>query len=218
MLRAALAFLAGANATALTAAEQARCLRDLEQATSILTAARSFMLGAFTAGQGYAADADYSPRARLIHKTGVTKGAAVGYTAWVKRAAAHPQIAGALAAGQLSESFGRTIGTWTERLPQECREAADEILLAAARAGMGLRDLGGLFAEIYERSRPELPDEDPGRAFEDRGVRLETTFDGAGGPDRGLDAGVRGGGGRGPGRPVRPRGRRGHPHAGAALP
>ena len=45
---------------------------------------------------------------------------------------------------------------------------------------MELRDLAGLAAEIYERSRPDLPDEDPARAFEDRGVRLETTFGGAG--------------------------------------
>jgi hypothetical protein len=58
----------------------------------VLTAARSSVLGAFTTGQGYCADADYSPRAWLIHKN-VTKGAAGGYTAWVKRAAAHPRIA-----------------------------------------------------------------------------------------------------------------------------
>ena len=151
-----------------------------EQAASVLTVARAFMLGGFTAGQGYAADADYSPRTWLIHKTGVTKGAAVGYTAWARRAQAHPEIAGALAAGRLSESFGRTIGTWTDKLPEECRAAADEILVAAATAGMGVRDLAGLFAEIYERSRSQLPNEDPGQAFEDRGVRLETTFDGAG--------------------------------------
>jgi hypothetical protein len=33
---------------------------------------------------------------------------------------------------------------------------------------------------MYERARSELPDEDPGRDFADRGVRLETTFQGAG--------------------------------------
>jgi Domain of unknown function (DUF222) len=180
MVHAGLGYLAAADATALAAGEQARCLHGLEQVTSVLTVARSSMLGAFTAGQGYCADADYSPRAWLIHKTGVTKGTAVGYTAWVKRVQAHPQVADALAARQMSESFGRTICGWTDKLPQECREAADEILVAAAKAGMDLRDLGGLFAEIYERSRPQLPDEDPGRAFEDRAVRLETTFDGAG--------------------------------------
>ena len=38
----------------------------LEQANSVATAARTSILGAFTAGQGYSADADYSPRAWLI--------------------------------------------------------------------------------------------------------------------------------------------------------
>ena len=33
-------------------------------------AARTCVLGAFTAGKGYSADADYSPRAWLMHQTG----------------------------------------------------------------------------------------------------------------------------------------------------
>jgi len=180
MLMAAMGYLAAADATQMAAGEQARCLRVFEQATAVGAAARTSVLSAFTAGQGYSADADYSPRAWLIHKTGVTKGAAVAYTAWVRRAAEHPRVLAALAAGELSESFGRTICTWTSKLPQDCREAADAILLSAAKAGMDLRDLGGLFAEMYERSRGDLPDEDPARAFGDRGVRLETTFQGAG--------------------------------------
>jgi hypothetical protein len=89
-------------------------------------------------------------------------------------------VVAALAAGELSESYGRTICQWTDRLPEDCREAADAILLSAATAGMDLRDLAGLAAEMYERSRSDLPDEDPARAFEDRAVRLETTFQGAG--------------------------------------
>ena len=180
MLRAAMGYLAAADATAMAAEEQARCLRVLEQATAVGTAARTSVLSAFTAGQGYSADADYSPRAWLIHKTGVTKAAAVSYTAWARRAAEHPQVFAALAAGELSESVARTICTWTDKLPEDCREAADAILISAALAGMDLRDLAGLAAEIYERSRSDLPDEDPARAFEDRGVRLETTFQGAG--------------------------------------
>ena len=180
MLRAAMGYLAAADATAMAAEEQARCLRVLEQATAVGTAARTSVLSAFTAGQGYCADADYSPRAWLIHKTGVTRAAAVSYTAWARRAAEHPRVFAALGAGELSESVARTICTWTGRLPEDCRPAADAILLSAATAGMELRDLAGLAAEIYERSRPDLPDEDPARAFEDRGVRLETTFGGAG--------------------------------------
>jgi len=96
MVRAGLEFLASADATQLAAEEQARCLHALEQASSISTAARTAILAAFTAAQGYTADADHSSRAWLINRTGVTKGAAVGYTAWVRRAAAHPEVAAAL--------------------------------------------------------------------------------------------------------------------------
>jgi Domain of unknown function (DUF222) len=180
MLRSAMAYLAAADATAMAAGEQARCLRVMEQVTAVGTAARTSVLSAFTAGQGYSADADYSPRAWLIHKTGVTKAAAVSYTAWARRAAEHPHVFAALAAGELPESVARTICTWTGKLPADCRAAADAILISAALAGMDLRELGGLFAEMYERSRSDLPDEDPARAFEDRGVRLGTTFQGAG--------------------------------------
>jgi len=180
MVRAGLGYLASADATAMPAETQAWCLQMLEQAHAISTAARTSVLAAFTSGQGYSADADYSPRAWLINKTRITKGAAVGYTAWVRRAAAHPEVAAALAAGQMSESFARTICTWTDKLPEDCRPDADEILLGAAGNGMGLRDLAGLAGEIYARSLPENPDGGKDEAFEDRSVRLETTFGGAG--------------------------------------
>ncbi len=109
MVHAGLGYLAAADATQLAAEEQARYLAGLEQATAVAAAARAFILGAFASGQGYCADADYSPRAWLIHKTGITKGAAVAYTAWAKRAAAHPQVAKVLAAGEISESRARTL-------------------------------------------------------------------------------------------------------------
>jgi hypothetical protein len=178
-VRAGLGYLATADATQMAAETQAQCLLLLEQASAIGTAARSSILAAFTAGQGYCADADYSPRAWLINKMRVTKGAAVAYTAWVRRAAAHPKIAGALAAGEMSESVARTLCQWTGNLPEDCRDAADEILIAAARAGMDLRDLAELAGEIYQRSRPDTGS-DPGDGFDDRSVKLETTFQGAG--------------------------------------
>ena len=96
MVRAGLGYLAAADATAMAAETQAQCLRMLEQAHSIGTAARTSVLAAFTSGQGYSADGDYSPRAWLINRTKVTRGAAVGYTGWVRRAAAHPEVAAAL--------------------------------------------------------------------------------------------------------------------------
>jgi hypothetical protein len=171
MVQAGLRYLAAADATALAAVSQAECLRGLEQTDAVSTAARAVFLSAFTAGQGYADDADYSPRAWLMHKTRISRGAAASHTAWAKRAADHPAVVAALAAGDLSESYGRRICQWTDKLPEDCREAADAILLSAAQAGMDLPDLAALAAEIYERSRSDRPDEDPGRGFADRGVR-----------------------------------------------
>ena len=180
MARAALGYLAAADAASLPAETQAETLRGLERTDAIGTAVRAWFLAAFTAGQGYAGDADYSPRAWLMHRTGITRGAAAAHTAWARRAETHPKVVAALAAGDLSESYGRAICRWTGQLPEKVREESDELLLAAAAAGLGLRDLAALFAEMYERARSELPDEDPGRDFADRGVRLETTFQGAG--------------------------------------
>jgi hypothetical protein len=179
-VQAGLRFVADADATRMSAQAQAECLQMMERADAIVTATRASVLSAFTSGQGYSADADYSPRAWLIHKTRVTKVVAVAHTAWAKRTETHPRVVAALSAEDLSESYGRTICQWTDKLPEDCRPAADAILLSAAKAGMDLRDLAALAAEMYERSRPDLPDEDPARAFEDRAVRLETTFQGAG--------------------------------------
>jgi hypothetical protein len=180
MLKSAMGYLSAADATAMAAETQAQCLQALEQVNSMGTAARASILAAFTSAQGYSADADYSPKAWLIHKTGITQGAAVGYTAWVRRTAGHPQVAQALAAGEISESVARTICTWTDKLPQDCRQAADAILVGAAQAGMDVRDLAGLAGEIYARSLPADPDQDQDEAFEDRSVTVEATFDGAG--------------------------------------
>ena len=69
MLRAAMGYLTAADAAQMAAGEQAGCLQALEQVTAMGTAARTAILAAFTSGQGYCADADYSPRAWLINKT-----------------------------------------------------------------------------------------------------------------------------------------------------
>ena len=180
MVRAGLGYLAAADAARLPATTQAECLKELERDAAVLAAARAFILAGFTAGQGYADDADYSAVSWLIHRTGITKGAAVGHTAWAKRAAAHPRVLAALASGLVTEPAGRLICLWTGRLPEQYRDDADEVLVAAATGGLGLEELAGLFAQMYERARGDLPDQDPDRDFADRGVKLATTFGGAG--------------------------------------
>ncbi len=180
MVRAGLRYLAATDATRLSTATQAECLRELERTDAVAAAARASLLAGFTAGQGYADDADYSAVSWLMHRTGITRGAAVGHTAWAKRAATHPRVVAALASEQVSESVGRLICLWTNRLPEKFREESDELLIAAAAAGLGPEELASLVAEMYERSRSDLPDEDPDRDFADRGVKLATTFGGAG--------------------------------------
>jgi hypothetical protein len=81
MARAALGYLAAADATALAAATQAECLRGLEQTDAISIAARASFLSAFTAGQGIlrrrglqpagladAQDGDHPGRRGLSHR------------------------------------------------------------------------------------------------------------------------------------------------------
>ena len=98
MVRAGLGYLAAADAARLPAATQAECLAELEQHDAMATAARASFLAAFTAGAGPAGDGDYSAVSWLIHRTGITRGAAVGHSAWAQRTATHPKVLAALAA------------------------------------------------------------------------------------------------------------------------
>jgi hypothetical protein len=179
MLESALSYLTAADPTQMPTVLQAQALTTLERADARTTAARAAILAAFTATQGYRDDADYSPASWLIHRTRVTKATAGDHGGWSRRTRTHPRILAALAAGDISKSYARTICGWTDRLPENCRDKADAILISAAQAGMELPDLAALAAEIHARSRPDAPDQD-GPQFEDRAVKLATTFGGAG--------------------------------------
>jgi hypothetical protein len=76
---------------------------------------------------------------------------------------------------------------WSDRLPAAMRDDADAILTGAARAGAELTDLAGLAVEMYQRSRPDRPDEEGG--FGDRAVWLGVTLGGAGRLDGDLTPG-----------------------------
>ena len=178
MAQAALSWLAAADPASLTPAEQADCLRALERAGSVHTAARARVLAAFHARGRCEDDGHGSTRTWLKWQTRITGGAAAGALGWMRRLSAHPAIGDALAGAEISESWARQICEWTEKLPEEHRAAADAILLGAAAGGAGLRDLEGLAEQIRQRTaRPDADDDD---GFDDRGLRLATTFRGAG--------------------------------------
>ena len=178
MVRAGLGYLTACDAASLGTPVQAEALIGLEQAEAQHTAARARLLAAFSAQQGHHADGQYGPAAWLRAFTRVTNGAATGAVKWARRLAAHPALADALAAGQLSVSWARALCEWTDQLPEDRRGDADAILLAAVLGGAGLVDLAALAEQMIERSRT-TPDRDRDR-FDDRAVWLETTIGGAG--------------------------------------
>jgi hypothetical protein len=97
----------------------------------------------------------------------------------MRRLAAHPAVADALAGAKVSESWGRQICEWTDLLPAEHRGGADQILLDAAAGGAERRDLEDLFDKIRQATaRPDTDDGDDG--FDDRSLSLARTFRGAG--------------------------------------
>jgi hypothetical protein len=175
-VRSGLSFLAAARAGSLPVAELAECLRVLERAESLQTVARANVLAAFAAQEGYADDGQGGARSWLAWQTRVTKAAAAGAVAWVRRLGAHPLVAGALAAGELSASWARQLCAWSDRLPAGLRDDADQILLAAADGGARLGDLAALAEEMHRRSVPD--DDDDG--FIERGLQLDIHWKGAG--------------------------------------
>jgi hypothetical protein len=170
--------LARLSAADLPPAGQAECLRALERAQSMLIAARSAVLAAFTAGAGYQDDGQYSPKTWLVAQTRVTRAAAGGSVTWMRRLADHPAVADELTAGSVSGSWARHICDWTDRLPPARQAAADGILLAAQADGATLADLAALAEEMFRRCAS--PDGDGRGDPASRGVILDTHFRGAG--------------------------------------
>ena len=180
LLDRALDHLNAADAPSLPASVQAETLRALGRAEAKHAAARARVLGAFAAQGGFEDDGHGTARGWLKWQTRVTHGAAAAAVAQARRLAAHPAIAGALAAGELSPSWARQICEWTERLPEDRRGDADEILAGAARGGADLAGLAGLAREMYERCCRDGSIDPPEDGLEDRWFRLGITFRGAG--------------------------------------
>jgi len=188
MLDRTLDYLNAADAASLAPTVQAEALRALERAGAKRTAAQARVLAAFAGQTAYEDDGQGSAGAWLRWQTRVTRGAAAGAVGWAHRIAVHPVIGDALAAGELSESWGRQICAWTDRLPPGKQGDADEILAAAARSGVDLAGLGGLAQEMYERSHRDRDGNGPD-GLTDRAVWLDTTIGGAGRVTGDLSAG-----------------------------
>src|ERR1700733_3281386 len=180
ILESLMASLAGVDPAELADEEKARRLRVLERGDAIEAAVRGRLLEAFDARDCSVADGQRTARAWLVHSTRVTKGQAAEHKAVQALARRHPVLVAALAEGQvLTKSVALRVARWTRRIPAEFRAQAEEIVVAAARAGADEQALAAICAEILYRTAPPDPDDEKDKDL-DRGVSFETTFDGAG--------------------------------------
>jgi hypothetical protein len=175
----ALDFLAHADPADWGEGVQADCLRALAVAESRQAAAHARIMGAFSVpGGGLAGDGHRSPRVWLTWQTAATRRAAATKVSWMHRLNTHPLVAAALADGRLSPSWAQQVMDWTRALPEDVSADADAELLAAAANGASLSDLAGIAEELArEHAEPDAEDEG---GFEDRRLRLDKTFGGAG--------------------------------------
>ena len=108
----------------------------------------------------------------------VTRGQAAEFKAMRALPRDHEPLLAGLRTRAVTKSVALQLAKWTREIPAEFRGQAEEILVAAARAGAGLRALAQICAEIRSRTVPPDPDgRDPAL---DRALFLDTTLDGAG--------------------------------------
>jgi len=180
MLQSAAGYLADLEAASLPAVALAGTVQGMVRADAVLTVALARSLAAFDAHDGYLADGQRTLRTWEVNVLRVTKGQAAEYQAVRSLAREHePLLAGLREAEVITKSVALQLAKWTRDIPAEFRAEAEQILVAAARAGANLRALAEICAEIKYRTAPPDPDDGKNKLL-DRALFLETTFEGAG--------------------------------------
>jgi hypothetical protein len=172
-------YLADVDAASLPAEVVGQLLREMAQADSVWAVAWAQYLAAFDAKDGHLGEGHRTAGSWLFHVLRVTRGQVGRYKALQGLAREHRPLLAGLRAKALKPSVALQLAQWTQAIPAEFRGHAEEILVAAARAGAGLRSLAEICAEIKYRTAPPDPDgkQDPSL---DRALFLDSTFDGAG--------------------------------------
>jgi Domain of unknown function (DUF222) len=179
-IESAMKFLAGVDMAQLPGEVLAQILTSMEQVDAGQAAVRGRAVSVFSAKQ---VQCEYALRAVpgwLVRYTRVRKAQARAVRRLGFLHEVHPVLTAALAEQDVvSESVAVQIAKWTDRLPEDCVQAADEILVQACRAGADERLLADLAAQIRIRvcgPDPEVEDD----KLIDRSLRLERTLGGAG--------------------------------------
>jgi Domain of unknown function (DUF222) len=178
-VKSAIRYLAGVDMTQLPGESIAELLTVMEQMDAGQAAVRGKAVSVLSDQHVYH---DYGHRAStsfLVYATRVKHGKASQVAKLGSLYRQHPLLADALAETEVvSESIAVQIATWTNQLPDDCIPAADGILIEGCRAGLSEAQLADLAAQI--RAQVCGPDPDDEGTLPDRGLRLETTLDGAG--------------------------------------
>src|SRR5487761_1714369 len=180
LVRAGLDYLNSPAAEMLDGAGCGDVLIALGEIRAKVTAAHLAYLGRFDAAGAHDADGYGTSSAWLAAMAKMSRPQAKAAVGQMRRFRARPHLAGALAAGVISESWAAEIMKWTRQLPAGLRAATDKILVDAAAAGASLDDLAAIAACAVEQWRAAHPDPDDDDGFDDRYVQVGTTFGGAG--------------------------------------
>src|SRR5580700_5385259 len=179
MTRAGLDYLNGPGAADLDPAACGSVLRSLGEIEATFTAAHAAVLARFDAADAHDSDGYGTSAAWLMAMTDMTRGDAKTKVRRMRLLRGHPEMAGALADGDISQSQAMAIAEWTKKLPAELRAETISILVQAAQAGASLDDLRTIAGVALERWRASRPDGDED-GFDDRYVQAATTLGGAG--------------------------------------
>jgi hypothetical protein len=190
MAEAALDYLYSPGAGEVDAAALGGILESLAGISAKHSAARMRLLARFDADNGHDADGYQSTGSWLAGKTKTPLPQARGEAAQARRMNQRPQLLDAVADERLSPAWAAAIERWTRGLPDDLKAWADELLTEAAQHTNDLADIRMLAVTIEESWRRENSpvngegdgdgSNEPDDGFEDRGVKLGITFDGAG--------------------------------------
>ncbi|HXL87683.1 MAG TPA: hypothetical protein VN969_01655 [Streptosporangiaceae bacterium] len=187
-VKSAIQFLAGVDMTQLPGECIGELLTVMERVDAGQAAVRGKAVTVLADQHLYHEYGQRTATSFLVYATRVKRGKAAQVARLGSLYRQHPLLADALAEQDVvSESIAVQIAAWTGQLPEDCIPAADGILVEGCRAGLTEAQLADLAAQI--RAQACGPDPDTDGALPDRGLRVETTLDGAGRIDGDLTPG-----------------------------
>ena len=175
MAHASLDYLNSPAAAELAASACGPVLSSLGELQAKFTAAHAAVLRRFDAADAHDADGYGTSAAWLAAMAKMAKKDAKAAVGQMRQLSRHPHLHGALARGEVTQSWAVEIDRWLTELPAELRDGTEKILADAAAAGASLGDLAAITAHALKQWQAAHPDPDEDDGFDDRYVAVGTT-------------------------------------------